>query len=238
MADPPILVPPKMAKQEDLHHHALEQLPNLAYCINDNPRWGEAIILGFQHYFTMLGTTVLIPSLVILNINGHSVCSSGETLTDRHRKERFRKILIFFLYFLCHEMRVKKLFFATALLWSVLCQQYGKVVCCCCCCFLCLSCLLQSDLARVVQSALFVSGINTLLQTVLGSRLPVVMGNSFYFLPITLSIVNAPRIIDIPDPHEVTDHPPLLVAHTPGTSDWRNSPFNLVFCGLSLSMSP
>jgi hypothetical protein len=42
--------------------------------------------LGFQHYFTMLGTTVLIPSLVIFNINGHSVCSSGETLTDRHRK--------------------------------------------------------------------------------------------------------------------------------------------------------
>ncbi len=55
---------------------------------------------------------MLIPSLVILNINGHSVCSSGETLTKRHRKERFRKILIFFLYFLCHEMRVKKLFFA------------------------------------------------------------------------------------------------------------------------------
>ncbi|KAH9574840.1 hypothetical protein CY35_01G080500 [Sphagnum magellanicum] len=135
MADPPILVPPKMAKPEDLHHHALEQLPNLAYCINDNPRWGEAIILGFQHYFTMLGTTVLIPSLVILNINGHS-----------------------------------------------------------------------SDLARVVQSALFVSGINTLLQTLLGSRLPVVMGNSFYFLPITLSIVNAPRIIDIPDPHERFRH--------------------------------
>ncbi|CAM6044135.1 unnamed protein product [Sphagnum compactum] len=135
MADPPILVPPKMVKLEDLHHHALEQLPNLAYCINDNPRWGEAIILGFQHYFTMLGTTVLIPSLVNFNINGHS-----------------------------------------------------------------------SDLARVVQSALFVSGINTLLQTVLGSRLPVVMGNSFYFLPITLSIVNAPRIIDIPDPHERFRH--------------------------------
>ncbi len=60
---------------------------------------GEAIILGFQHYFTMLGMIVLIPSLVILNINGHSVCSSGETLTDRHRKERFRKISIFLLYF-------------------------------------------------------------------------------------------------------------------------------------------
>jgi len=77
-----------------------------------------------------------------------------------------------------------------------------------------------------MKSSLFVSGINTLLQTVLGSRLPIVMGNS-YFLLITLSIVNAPRIINIPDPHEVIDHPPLIVAHTPGTSDLRNSPFNL-----------
>ncbi len=64
--------------------------------------------------------------------------------------------------------------------------------------------LLQSDLSRVVQSALFVSAINTLLQTVLGSRLPAVMGNSFYFLSITLSIVNAPSIIEIPDSHEVS----------------------------------
>jgi nucleobase transporter 1/2 len=62
---------------------------------------------------------------------------------------------------------------------------------------------LQGDLARVVESALFVSAINTLVQTLLGSRLPAVMGNSFYFLPITLSIVNAPRIVDIEDPHEV-----------------------------------
>ncbi len=68
----------------------------------------------------------------------------------------------------------------------------------------CMCVLLQSDLSRVVQSALFVSGINTLLQTVLGSRLPAVMGNSFYFLSITLSIVNAPSIIQIPDPHEVS----------------------------------
>jgi len=193
---------------------------------------GEAIILGFQHYFTMLGTTVLIPSLVILNINGHSICSSRKTLTDKHRKERFRKILIFFLYFLCHEMRVKKLFFATTLLWFVLCGRCGKIVCCCC--VFCLSCLLQSDLTRVVQSSFFDFGINILLQTILGSRLPIVMGNSFYFLLITLSIVNAPRIINIPDPHEVTNHPPLIVAHTPRTSNLRNSPFNLYFYGLFL----
>jgi len=63
--------------------------------------------------------------------------------------------------------------------------------------------ILQSDLARVVQSALFVSGINTLIQTVLGSRLPTVMGNSFYFLPVILSIVNSARIMNIDEPHEV-----------------------------------
>jgi len=89
-----------------------------------------------------------------------------------------------------------------------------------------------------VQSLLFVFEINILLQIVLGSRLSVVMGNSFYFLPIMLSIVNAPRIINILDLHEVTDHPPLMVAHIPGTSDLRNSPFNLYFYGLSLSVSP
>ncbi len=69
--------------------------------------------------------------------------------------------------------------------------------------FDCTHLCLQGDLARVVQSALFVSAINTLVQTILGSRLPAVMGNSFYFLPITLSIVNAPRIAEIEDPHEV-----------------------------------
>ncbi|KAH8969704.1 hypothetical protein BDL97_02G047700 [Sphagnum fallax] len=126
---------PDVFGPKELHHRALEQLPNLAYCINDNPRWAESIVLGFQHYLTMLGTTVLIPTLVFRSILGES-----------------------------------------------------------------------SDLSRVVQSALFVSAINTLLQTLLGSRLPAVMGNSFYFLSITLSIVNAPSIIDIPDPHERFRH--------------------------------
>jgi hypothetical protein len=33
-------------KPEELHHHALEQLPGLAYCINDNPNWGEFCALS------------------------------------------------------------------------------------------------------------------------------------------------------------------------------------------------
>lgn len=132
MSAPAVVVAgPPPIKQEDLHHHALEQLPGLAYCINDNPSIGTSIVLGFQHYLTMIGTTVLIPLLIFRAFGGEA-----------------------------------------------------------------------RDLARVVQSALFVSGINTLLQTYFGSRLPVVMGNSFYFYPMVLSIVNRGGIIDIPDPHE------------------------------------
>jgi hypothetical protein len=44
MATPAILVPPTkmMVKTvEDFQHPALEQLPHLAFCINDNPGWGK-----------------------------------------------------------------------------------------------------------------------------------------------------------------------------------------------------
>ncbi|GMI90648.1 pigment defective embryo 135, nucleobase ascorbate transporter 3 [Hibiscus trionum] len=48
----------------------------------------------------------------------------------------------------------------------------------------------HGDKARVIQVLLFMSGINTLLQTLMGSRLPTVMGVSFaYTLPL-LSIIN------------------------------------------------
>ncbi|KAK8647141.1 hypothetical protein V6N13_120896 [Hibiscus sabdariffa] len=48
----------------------------------------------------------------------------------------------------------------------------------------------HGDKARVIQVLLFMSGINTLLQTLFGSRLPTVMGVSFaYTLPL-LSIIN------------------------------------------------
>lgn len=48
----------------------------------------------------------------------------------------------------------------------------------------------QGDKARVIQTLLFMAGINTLLQTMIGSRLPTVMSASFaYTLPV-LSIIN------------------------------------------------
>ncbi|KAG0564185.1 hypothetical protein M758_8G086000 [Ceratodon purpureus] len=120
---------------DDLNHPALEQLPGLAYCINDTPRWPEATVLAFQHYLTMVGTAVLIPLLIFQT-------DAGVAPFETH------------------------------------------------------------DLVRVIQTVIFVSGINTFIQTTLGTRLPAVMGNSFYFLAPTISIILSPGLASIDDPHE------------------------------------
>jgi solute carrier family 23 (nucleobase transporter), member 1 len=55
----------------------------------------------------------------------------------------------------------------------------------------------------VVQTIMFVSGINTLCQTFFGTRLPVVIGASYTFVAPTISIILAGRYNNEPDPHEV-----------------------------------
>ena len=41
-----------------------ERNSSLLYGINDRPPMGETVILGFQHYLTMFGSTVAIPLLL------------------------------------------------------------------------------------------------------------------------------------------------------------------------------
>lgn len=48
----------------------------------------------------------------------------------------------------------------------------------------------HGDKARVIQTLLFMSGVNTLLQSWFGSRLPVVMGGSLAFVLPVMSIIN------------------------------------------------
>ncbi|PON38103.1 Nucleobase-ascorbate transporter [Parasponia andersonii] len=48
----------------------------------------------------------------------------------------------------------------------------------------------NGDKARVIETLLFVAGINTLIQTMIGSRLPTVMSASFAFTLPVLSIIN------------------------------------------------
>ncbi|KAI5656172.1 hypothetical protein M9H77_24965 [Catharanthus roseus] len=95
-----------------------EQLLQLHYCIHSNPAWPQTVLLAFQHYIVMLGSTVMIASMLVPRMGGG-----------------------------------------------------------------------HGDTARVIQSMLFMSGINTLLQTLLGTRLPTVMGPSFaYAISVLLAI--------------------------------------------------
>ncbi|XP_057420043.1 nucleobase-ascorbate transporter 6-like [Lotus japonicus] len=119
-------------KQDELQPHPVkDQLPNVSYCITSPPPWPEAILLGFQHYLVMLGTTVLIPSSLVPQMGGGN-----------------------------------------------------------------------EEKAKVIQTLLFVAGINTFFQALFGTRLPAVIGGSYTFVPTTISIILAGRYSDIVNPHE------------------------------------
>ncbi|OAY39310.1 nucleobase-ascorbate transporter 4 [Manihot esculenta] len=95
-----------------------DQLPGVDFCVSSSPSWPEAIVLGFQHYLVMLGTSVIIPSIIVPLMGGGNV-----------------------------------------------------------------------EKAELISTLLFVAGINTLLQTWFGTRLPVVFGGSYAFIIPTISIV-------------------------------------------------
>lgn len=52
----------------------------------------------------------------------------------------------------------------------------------------------QKQTAEVISTIFFVSGFATLIQTSLGSRLPIIQGGSFSFLPATFSIIANPNL--------------------------------------------
>jgi solute carrier family 23 (nucleobase transporter), member 1 len=56
--------------------------------------------------------------------------------------------------------------------------------------------------AEVISTIFFVSGLNTLVQTTLGDRLPIVQGGSFAYLSATFSIIFNPSLQAIEDPNE------------------------------------
>jgi xanthine/uracil permease len=66
---------------------------------------------------------------------------------------------------------------------------------------------LQEEKAVVIQTILFLSGINTLLQVHFGTRLPAVMGGSYTYIYPAVAIIISPRYLIIIDPFEV--HPPF-----------------------------
>ena len=69
---------------------------------------------------------------------------------------------------------------------------------------------MKGEKARVIQTLLFLSGINTLTQTMFGTRLPSVVGGSHAFLVPVISIVHAKRYHMYQEPHQVLH---LIIKH-------------------------
>ncbi|KAF5949945.1 hypothetical protein HYC85_011938 [Camellia sinensis] len=59
----------------------------------------------------------------------------------------------------------------------------------------------NGDKARVIQTLLFVAGINTLLQALFGTRLPAVVGGSYAYAISILYIINDSSLQQISEPH-------------------------------------
>ncbi|WRX09380.1 Nucleobase cation symporter 2 family - like 2 [Theobroma cacao] len=54
----------------EMIHPPMDQLQDLEYCIDSNPPWAETILLAFQNYIQLLGTSVMIPSLLVPAMGG------------------------------------------------------------------------------------------------------------------------------------------------------------------------
>ncbi|PPD69267.1 hypothetical protein GOBAR_DD33866 [Gossypium barbadense] len=78
----------------------------------------------------------------------------------------------------------------------------------------------NEEKAKMIQTLLFVAGVNTLFQTFFGTRLPAVIGGSYTFVPTTISIILAGRYSDNVNPEEKFEkimrgiQGPLIVAST------------------------
>ncbi|MBA0732339.1 hypothetical protein Gogos_016438, partial [Gossypium gossypioides] len=144
----------------EITHPPMDQLQDLEYCIDSNPSWvhflaAETILLAFQNYILMLGTSVMIPTLLVPAMGG----------TDR-------------------------------------------------------------DKALVIQTLLFVAGINTVLQALFGTRLPAVIGGSYaYVIPVAY-IINDPSLQRISDRHDVSCLFHLLI--NIGSKKWAMETLHVV----------
>lgn len=96
----------------------------LSYLIDESPPWYVCLLLGFQHFLTMLGSTLAIPFII-----SEPMCFANNSLA----------------------------------------------------------------ISEVLSTIYFVSGLVTLLQTLLGIRLPIVQGGTFAFITPTFAILSLPQ---------------------------------------------
>ncbi|CAL8465374.1 g4910 [Coccomyxa elongata] len=140
-----------------------ENPSHMRYGILDVPVWYETLLLGFQHYLTMLGSTVLIPFLVIPPMGGT-----------------------------------------------------------------------PEDLAAVIGTIFFISGIITLVQTIAGDRLPIIQGGSFAYLTPTFAVIaQIKRQQEWQDAPDGTNHERFLVTMREVQGGIIASAFFIMFFSMS-----
>ncbi|KAG5230975.1 PIGMENT DEFECTIVE EMBRYO family protein [Salix suchowensis] len=104
-----------------------------------------------------------------------------------------------------------------------------------------------ADAARVIQTLVFMSGINTLLQTFIGTRLPTVMGPSYAFVLPVLSIIRDYNDETFSKEHDrfeaimrtiqgsmiVSSFINIILGYSKG---WKLGRFSLLYCFLIFSL--
>lgn len=170
----------------------------------DVMKTGEAIALGFQHYILALGTAVMIPSFLVPLMGGDDV-----------RKVPSSHFFMFQVCFAISSSYMKTLEYSEFQIMTdspaAKYRQENDLKLFISRCLFCLFFLnmrfetvKQGDKVRVVQTLLFVEGINTLLQTLFGTRLPTVIGGSYAFMVPIISIIHDSSLARIEDPHLVS----------------------------------
>ncbi|WVZ19109.1 hypothetical protein V8G54_006431 [Vigna mungo] len=168
-------------KPEEISHPPMDQLQGLEYCIDSNPSWGMvtfSLILPQLHFQLHSKIHYILALGTAVMIPSFLVPLMGGT--DR------RKLLI---------LKVKYL---RGLSFNLHCpiQRIDIDISN-------IDTMIQDDKVRVVQTLLFVEGINTLLQTLFGTRLPTVIGGSYAFMVPIISIIHDSSLTTIEDPHLV-----------------------------------
>ncbi|CAL9179124.1 unnamed protein product [Musa hybrid cultivar] len=159
---------PTAAGFGDVHptHPPLEQLPNLQFCLHSNPSWRE-LRVSFSSplflFFFGLCSVVLSDEFHASLVHDLSVCVLCRGIFINTSE-------MFALAFQHYIVMLGSIVMLASFLVPLMGGNHG-------------------DKARTIQTLLFMSGINTLLQTLIGTRLPTVMNSSFAFIIPVMSII-------------------------------------------------
>ncbi|KAF6136872.1 hypothetical protein GIB67_018911 [Kingdonia uniflora] len=161
-------------KNDDFHPHPVkDQLPGVDYCVTSCPNW--------RAYFNLSSLCMRILAFYTSSLFFPSACVKfyvfGSEIDDCNAAEAI--ILGFQHYVVMLGM--------TVIIPSLLVPLMGGG---------------NVEKAQVIQTLLFVTGLNTLLQSLFGTRLPVVMGGSLTYIIPTTAIIFANRYSFIIDPHQ------------------------------------